>query len=133
MMALIFLTAVILLFIYPLCHEAGHLITASLIGAEILNLGLFPEAHVDLAMPDSSEIKIMLIALYYIICTHPLSRTVNYLKKTEKNQPFDRLALCRTYGSAKSGSLYSGYIFSSAIILQKRSICARFKAIDEWT
>lgn len=166
-MALIFLTAVILLFIYPLCHEAGHLITASLIGAEILDLGLFPTAHVDLAMPDSSEIKIMLIAmsggiaplillmiplycniyiiyyskltialqsavagltsmtyvlagfrdrssgfddalkvaatypnlktavviilavqiliaLYYIICTHPLSRTVNYLKKTEK-------------------------------------------------
>lgn len=61
---LLFLIAVsVMFFLYPVLHEAGHLLAALLCGIEISGVGLFPVAYVQAAPARLSPAALMFFAL----------------------------------------------------------------------
>lgn len=59
---LLLLMIVVMLFLYPLLHECGHILTAAVMGADILSVEIFPNPHVDLTMEQQSVIPMVMIA-----------------------------------------------------------------------
>ena len=60
--AMVLMSAAVILFLYPLIHEAGHYLAAVAVGARITEASLFPRPHISFSIAGLSSFELFLIA-----------------------------------------------------------------------
>ena len=63
LLMMVLLALLVLLFIYPALHEAGHVLTAVICGAEVVGAEVFPTAYTTITTEQCGKTELILIMM----------------------------------------------------------------------